>query len=166
MIELSVAEEQALHEHLQANEGIKLGEHIYAGGTYASYVQAWKTNRDAAAAGWDRTEREDGLRVLALPVREQGNWPGGTAYEFFTELLVQFWNEELRYGICGDSDWRYALYEALNIAGLIPGWREGYGVGHRADGSNHHEDREHADALILAAIRALPYFVREETDHA
>lgn len=50
MIELSVAEEQALHEHFVATEGIKLGLHIYAGGTYDSYVEGWKTNRDAAEA--------------------------------------------------------------------------------------------------------------------
>lgn len=94
-------------------------------------------------------------QILALETRQ-----GGTVRAYLTELLAGLWLGEAdpKYGMTGESDWHYDLYEPMRDAGLIPPWRDGYGVGYRegAAPSGHapsnSEDRQRADALICAAI--------------
>lgn len=90
------------------------------------------------------------FRLLALDTAERG-----TVRSYLTELLCALWlyEADAKYGVTGESDWRYDIYEPMQRAGLIPAWRDGYGVGYRIDDSRHPEDRQHADALICAAIR-------------
>lgn len=157
MSELSMPEESALVEHLlrEPDAASKLEQYIHAGGTLAGYVEEWKQKRDEAAQAVEITP-ETARRVLGLPVGER--WTdGATVRDYLVELLEQFWRgrADAKYGMDGSSDWQYDLYYPLSAAGLIPGWKDGYGVGYRADGSNHSEDRKRANDLIAAAIREL-----------
>lgn len=90
-------------------------------------------------------------RVLALETRQ-----GSTFRVYLTELLAALWLGEAdpKYGMSGESDWRYDLYEPMRDAGLIPPWRDGYGVGCRkaAGGREYSEDRRRAGVLICATI--------------
>jgi hypothetical protein len=102
--------------------------------------------------------RDEGLAVLALSL---GNcrWTGGdnTVRAYLVELLARLWtgDADAKYGMIGDSDWQYDLYEPLRDAGLIPAWLDGHGVGYRLNHTVRLEDQQRADALIWAAIRAL-----------
>jgi hypothetical protein len=100
-----------------------------------------------------------GEEVLALPLTQFCRWTGGdnTIRAYLTELLVQLWagDADPKYGMIGDSDWQYDLYDPLCDAGFIPAWQDGFGVGFHRDGTQHPEDQERADALINSAIRAL-----------
>jgi len=49
----------------------------------------------------------------------------------------------------------YTAFVIDAYAGLIPGWRDGYGVGYRTDGTDHPEDQARADRILDAAIRSL-----------
>jgi hypothetical protein len=97
------------------------------------------------------TDRETAQQVLALPV-EYGE--GATVRDYLAELFAAFWEGRAsdKYGMTGESDWRYQLYEPLRDAGLIPGWVDGYGVGYRTETDRHIEDEKLADSLIAAAI--------------
>lgn len=114
------------------------------------------------------SSRTEGLEVLALPLdHEDCRWhttPGATVRDYLIELLAQFWAGEAdpKYGMVGGSDWQHDLYVPLRNAGLIPAWEDGWGVGRRTDGTARPEDQQHADALIAAAIRALPYSGRHQ----
>lgn len=94
--------------------------------------------------------------ILDLPLPGE---PAGaeTVREYLADLLAALWRgtADPKYGMTGESDWRYDLYDALRDAGHVPAWRDGYGIGHRADGRDHPEDRARADELIGAAILAL-----------
>jgi hypothetical protein len=87
--------------------------------------------------------------VLALHTRE-----GMTVRTYLAELLAALWmgSADPKYGMTGESDWQYDIYVPMRDAGLIPAWEDGWGVGYRTDGSEHPEDRRHADRLICAAI--------------
>jgi hypothetical protein len=153
MTELSIAEETALVEHLTLAPDA-LETHIRAGGTFAEYVQRWKRDRDEAA----RRKKPDPATlaaVLAAPADKYDDCP--TVRHYLVELLAKFWAGEAnqKYGMGGDSDWQYDVYEPLCRAGLIPGWRQGYGIGYRADGTVDRGDQKRADKLIVAAIRTL-----------
>lgn len=80
-----------------------------------------------------------------------------TVRGYLVKLLAALWMHKAdgTYGMTGESDWRYDLYDPMRRAGLIPAWRDGYGVGYRSDGTRHSEDQQHADDLIVAAIRHL-----------
>lgn len=79
-----------------------------------------------------------------------------TVRRYLVELLAAFWTDDAggKYGMTGESDWRYDLYDPMRRAGLIPKWRDGYGVGYRP-GGDYPEDRQRADDLIVAAIKHL-----------
>lgn len=157
-ISLTSGEEWALHEHLCWGEDgdTLLVEHIRGGGTYATYVAAWKAARDQTAGEDTAGDAELGARILTLVIPHHSNYCGGmTIREWLVALFGQLWAGTERYDMCGNSDWRYSAYDALNAAGLIPGWRDGHGVGYRSDGSEHPEDRARADELIGLAIDAL-----------
>lgn len=88
--------------------------------------------------------------------------PGGrggrlTIRRYLVELLAALWTGDAsgKYGMTGESDWRYDLYGPLLRAFLIPAWRDGYGVGYRLDGTEHPEDLRRANDLIVAAIKHL-----------
>lgn len=90
-------------------------------------------------------------QILALETRQ-----GDTVRVYLTELLAGLWLGEAdpKYGMTGESDWHYDLYGPMRDAGLIPPWRDGWGVGYREDGwgKDHPEDQQRADALICATI--------------
>lgn len=155
MTELSATEVQALFEHLDTKPGA-LDEHIRVGGTFNSYAAAWKQARDTAAG---LTEITPALcrRVLDLPVHERWGEPGDSIRDYLVALLAAVVTGDAgnKYGITGNDDWRYDLYEPLQRDGLIPGWIDGYGVGYRTDGTNHPEDQALADRILDAAIRSL-----------
>ncbi len=108
-----------------------------------------------------------GLQVLALPLDAGCRWNKTTATStvqdyllaLLTHLLVDRTSTDVsEYGMTGESDWRYDLYQPLATAGLIPAWEDGWGLGHRAwCGTHHPEDQTRADTLIADAIAALPY---------
>lgn len=156
MLEMTSEEHRAFFEAVADDPG-RLEEHVQAGGSVSSFLEAWRVERDAAAAA-----RQIDPRViqafLAAPVYAGAT--GGrisTVRGYLVELLAKFWTGEAtgKYGMTGESDWKYDLYAVLYQQGLIPGWRDGYGVGYRTDGSEHPEDRERADELVVAAIRTL-----------
>jgi hypothetical protein len=148
-------EEEALLEHLreEANQEA-LGEHIRAGGSFASYATAWRIARDEAAA--EKAPIPELIeQILVLPVPR---WDERcTVRDYLLALLTAVWAGQAdgKYGMTGSSDWRYDLYDPMLRAGLIRGWKDGYGVGYREDGTLHHEDQVRANNLIAAAIRAL-----------
>ena len=80
-------------------------------------------------------------RVLALTTRQ-----GSTVRTYLTELLAGLWLGEAsaKYGMTGESDWQYDLYVPMRDAGLIPAWRDGWGLDR--------QDHRGADRLICAAI--------------
>jgi hypothetical protein len=82
---------------------------------------------------------------------------GENIRQYLFRLLESFWENEAdnKYGMTGESDWRYDLYDPLRKAGLIPEWEDGYGIGYRTKTDKHPEDQELADALITAAIHLL-----------
>ncbi len=88
-------------------------------------------------------------RVLALTTPQ-----GTNVRTYLAKLLCMLWlnSASPKYGMTGESDWQYDLYVPMRDAGLIPPWEDGWGVGYRADGSNHSEDQRDADRLICAAI--------------
>jgi hypothetical protein len=60
------------------------------------------------------------------------------------------------YGITGSSDWRYDLYQPLANLGLIPRWRDGYGIEYPADGGERDESRRRrAHELIARAVELM-----------
>lgn len=156
MSTLTRDEEYALLDHLQEDPAA-LEEHIRSGGTYGGYVSAWKANRDNAARAVGISNAV-ARQVLALPLGD-GYWgtPQQTVRDYLVELLAEFWagNADPKYGMAGNSDWQYDLYGPLSRAGLIPGWKDGWGIGYHEDGSSHPEEAERANELIAAAIRAL-----------
>ena len=87
-------------------------------------------------------------KVLALTTEQ------GTVRDYLAELLASLWLGEAdpKYGMTGESDWHYDLYGPMRDAGLIPQWRDGYGIGYRPDGSHVKEDRQRADVLIVSAM--------------
>ena len=129
------AERAALLEHLaelkpsEQDNLTDLERHIRAGGTLASYIAGWKNDRDARAlAGKPSPELLD--RVLAARVE-----PYGTVRDYLTQLLAMLWagRADATYGMTGNSDWQYDVYDALCRDGLIPGWRDGYGMDRDAE---------------------------------
>lgn len=82
---------------------------------------------------------------------------GENIKQYLFRLLEAFWKGEAdnKYGMTGESDWRYDLYEPLQRAGLIPNWEDGYGIGYRTKTDKHPEDQVLADDLIMAAIQLL-----------
>lgn len=148
---LTDGEWQALREHLLAEPGT-VEAHIQGGGTLAGYVAGWREARNAVAAAKEiSAELVD--QVLGLPVPR---WdPEATVRDWLAAFLRQVWLGIANYEMAGNSDWRYDLYEPLSRAGVIRGWRDGYGVGYRDDGSQHHDDVKRADAIICAAIDRL-----------
>lgn len=149
---------EALLGHILAEEGsAALAEHIRQGGTVAAYASQWIVARVAAAEADDRSEREAAALALTLPIQ---GW--GTVRNYLVELLAALWGSPTayreansHYGMTGESDWRYDIYRPLAAAGLIPAWKDGYGIGYRLDDTRHPEDRDRADAIILATIRLL-----------
>lgn len=106
------------------------------------------------------SDSTDVARILALPLTDKRQrWTGGdnTIRAYLVALFAEVWlfNADPKYGMVGDSDWRYDLYVPLCDAGLIPPWRDGYGLGYREDGTHHPEDQTLADGLIENAIRSL-----------
>jgi hypothetical protein len=108
-------------------------------------------------------DQETAQRVLALPVKREG---GQTIRDYLFDLLAAFWAGEAdpKYGMTGESDWQYELYEPLRDAGLIPEWADGYGIGYRttpttvevvSGAARYDEDQKLADDLIAAAIKEL-----------
>lgn len=150
MTELDDATKEAFLHHLLTDGGPALDAHIHAGGTTTSYLTRWAI--DHAARNLHITP-ELAQRILALPVRRDGD--NCTVRTYLLALLAQVWTDTATYGICGNSDWRYDIYESLLEAGLIVSWRDGYGLGYRPDGTEHPEDRKAADRLVAAAIAAL-----------
>lgn len=100
-------------------------------------------------------DRETAQRVIALPLPDFGE--NATVESYLVTLLSAFWRGQAspKYGMSGESDWQYELYEPLRDAGLIPVWEKGYGVGWRTRNDHYAEDQELADALIDAAIKEL-----------
>ncbi len=147
-------EAEVLMDVITRNPGA-LEQHIRDGGTFASYFTAWRLDRDRAADG--TITLETAKAILAEPLCERNRWGAGTVQDYLIELLVRLWSGEAdpKYGMVGESDWEFDLYDPLYRMGLIPGWRDGYGVGYRTDGTDHPEDRKLAQDLITAAIRAL-----------
>lgn len=143
---------EAFWEHLNSHEaGLRAA--VLAGETLFEYAVRWQGERDQAAVRSQVSAAELAARVLELPAPERGTVRG-----YLVGLLGQFWADgaDQKYGMTGDSTWRYDLYGPLARAGLIPSWVAGYGIGHRALGGQHHpEDKKRADALIAAAIRLL-----------
>lgn len=91
--------------------------------------------------------------ILDAPTAEHG-----TVREYLTELLARLWLDEAggKYGMTGESGWRYDLYRPMADLGLIPRWRDGYGIEYPEDGGPRDSGRRtRADALIVAAIRSL-----------
>lgn len=154
----------AFQDHLAdlADAGHRTVEaHIAAGGTLGTYAAGWLTARIAAAAAAHAAVLADaatGARILDLPLGD-GRWGTGneTVRDYLLALLRAFWQDEAttKSGMTGGSDWRYDLYGPLAAAGLVPPWRDGYGIGYRADGTRHPGDHYRADRLIDAAIVAL-----------
>lgn len=150
---LSASEDPALVEHLQDDPGA-VERHIAGGGTLLGYIAEWQRARDAAAQTTEITP-EIARRVLDLPVGDRWGNSDSTVRDYLIALLAEFWSGEVSHGMAGNSDWQYDLYYPLNRAGLIPGWRDGWGVGYRTDGTENPEDQRRADKLITAAINAL-----------
>lgn len=94
---------------------------------------------------------EIGEQILALKVFDRGS---ATVRAYLAELLAALWLDEAdpKYGMTGESDWRYDLYAPMRDAGLIPPWRDGYGIGYRLEGHFVVGDRQRADVLICATI--------------
>jgi hypothetical protein len=92
--------------------------------------------------------------VLSAPTDEHG-----TVREYLTDLLVALWLDgaDSKYGMTGESDWRYDLYRPLARLGLIPPWREGYGIEYPPEGMGPRDPgrRRRADELIVEVIRAM-----------
>lgn len=80
-------------------------------------------------------------QLLALTTHQ-----GSTVRLYLAELLAALWmgSASAKYGMTGESDWQFDIYEPMREAGLIPQWRDGYGP----EG----EVRQAADRLICAAI--------------
>lgn len=89
------------------------------------------------------------LQLLTLTTRQ-----GGSVRSYLADLLRGLWLGEVggKYGMTGESDWRWDIYAPMQEAGLIPKMLDGYGLSCRADGSRHPEDQRRADDLICAAI--------------
>lgn len=149
------SEEAVFAKHLLRADGAEqLEAHIRAGGTTDTYLAAWRTQRDEAAAAVT-VSPQTARQVLDLPVPR---WePDATVRDYLTALLARLWDGEAdpTYGMAGNSDWRYDIYEALLTAGLIRSWKDGWGVGYRDDDQHHREDVHRADRLVFAAIEAL-----------
>lgn len=146
MIDLIEAERAAFLDHLAEMkpwEHDKLNDlerHIRNGGTLKIYIAAWKRERDLRAMeGKPTPELLD--QVLAAEVE-----PYGTVRDYLTQLLAAFWagKADQRYGMAGNSDWQYDVYDALCRDGLIPGWRDGYGMDREAEMK--------ANTLLFAAM--------------
>jgi hypothetical protein len=94
------------------------------------------------------------LLYLSLPDRPEGCL---TVREYLVKLLGAFWNGEasFKYGMSGNSDWKYELYKPMINAGMLPG-RDAYGVDGYVDGYGLSAVEAHVlESLILAAIRDL-----------
>lgn len=140
------AERGALLQHIAGQGADEAGlteidRHIRDGGTLATYITAWKQSRDERAReGQPTAETLD--RVLSVEV------PGhGTVRDYLAKLLASLWMDQAdsKYGMTGNSDWRYDIYGALCRAGHVPGWEDGLGLAGA--------DEKKADQLITAAIR-------------
>jgi hypothetical protein len=113
------------------------------------------------------TDIARGLQVLALPLGPDCRWhaarPGSTVQDYLLALLTHLATDRTggnvsEYGMVGESDWQYDLYQPLATAGLIPEWEDGWGLGQRPGDDRHHpEDQVNADQLIADAVAALPY---------
>lgn len=140
-------EDEAFADHLRFEGGAEaLEEYIRAGGRLAGYAQEWKDRRDSAARAKEPSP-ELVAEVLALPVVD---WrKGATVRDYLVALLAGLWAGDAgqKYGMTGESDWRYDIYRALSKAGVIPGWRDGYGLDET--------DSRRADQLVCAAIATL-----------
>lgn len=155
-IGLDIPEEEALLDYLLRDPAgsAALERAIASGQTLGEFVARWKADRDAAAEAV-AISPEVARRILDLPVPRWDERE--TIRTYLTTMLHTCWADGFdgKYGMTGNSDWRYDLYDPLVTAGLIPGSRPGYGVGYRADGSHHPEDRDRANDLIKAAISQL-----------
>ncbi len=135
---------QAFVDHLLAGGAELLEETIRGGGTTRKYAACWQRGRDAAARAMEISP-ELADQVLALPTE----W-GGTVREFLLCLLKLAWpcaESNRYYGLTGNSDWQYEVYSAMATAGIIPSWRDGYGL----TGA----DQRRADRIVYAAIERL-----------
>lgn len=153
--ELSLDEESALVDHLRIAPG-RMEQHIRDGGSWDEYVARWQAERNEAARR-KLPSPELVAQVLDCSMADGYGDPDGTVRDYLVKLLAAFWAGEAdaKYGIEGSSDWRYQIYGPLNRAGIIPGWRQGYGIGYRPDGTVDRNDEKRANALIIAAIRTL-----------
>ncbi len=157
-------------EDMTSNEIAALGEtiaedpqlleqHIRGGGTVATFLADWRIARDRAAIErGEQVPTELACRILVAPLCDRNRWRReATVRDYLVELLDQVWKGHAarRFGFIGKPGWEYDLYDVLYRMRLIPGWKDGYGVGYRTDGSEHPEDQVLADNLISAAIRVL-----------
>ncbi len=104
-----------------------------------------------AIAPQDHVDEETIRRVLAAPL-EPGNSVGrddATVRDYLVESLAQLVSGDLnaKYGLSGGDDWHYELYAGLVTAGLIPQWKDGWGLDEKS--------QHRADVLLAAASRAL-----------
>lgn len=98
------------------------------------------------------------VRPISLNAILDATTNHGTVRDYLTKLLIEFWlgHADDKYGFTSMSDWRYDLYRPLRDLGLIPAWRDGYGIEYPEDGGPpDHARRYHADLLIAEAIRVL-----------
>ncbi len=104
-----------------------------------------------AIAPKDHVDAETIRRVLAAPLGP-GNVLGrddATVRDYLVESLAELVAGDLnsKYGLSGGDDWHYDLYVPLRNVGLLPAWRDGWGL----NADNQHR----ADVLLAAAARAL-----------
>lgn len=89
--------------------------------------------------------------VLATPLDPDNplDKPDATVRDYLVESLAQLVGGDLsaKYGLSGGDDWHYDLYVPLRDAGLLPAWKDGWGL----DAAS----QQRADALLAAAARAL-----------
>lgn len=102
-----------------------------------------------------RIDPTTAARVLNLPVPRWSSH--ATVRDYLAHLLAELLagDASAKYGMTGESDWRYDLYLPMRDAGLLPPWEDGYGVGHRMDGTDHPGDRQLADDLLTAAVHLM-----------
>jgi hypothetical protein len=120
--DLTAAEREAFLDHLTSTRAVEA--YIRDGGDLPGYIETWKAERDRRArlASFDTGALERGL---SAPIQ---GW--GTVRDYLAALLTELIVGEAgnEYGMTGNSDWRYDIYGALNRAGLVPGWEDGYGL--------------------------------------
>ncbi len=160
LTDMTSAEQQAFTDAI-TQDPRRLEVHIRQGGTVETYLHAWRTKRDQQAIERGETVDDETSRaILGAPLGPETRWgtPENTVRDYLTELLARLVVDGSingKYGMVGDSDWEYDLFYPMYRLGLLPAWANGYGVGHRLDGTDHPEDRQRAYKMVQAACRAL-----------